>query len=117
MRGSFKNMILALFCLLGLFSLAPTVNAADSLPPRKIRAAVTSLAGSMSPPWAANEAKIFAKYGLQVEVIITPSGLQGMNTLIAREVDFVHIAGGTTAGAAVGGADVKIIATNVATCC
>jgi NitT/TauT family transport system substrate-binding protein len=38
-----------------------------------------------------------------------------MNTLIAREVDFVHIAGGTTAGAAVGGADVKIIATYVGT--
>jgi NitT/TauT family transport system substrate-binding protein len=48
-------------------------------------------------------------------VIATPSGLQGMNTLIAREVDFVHIAGGTTAGAAVGGADVKIIATYVGT--
>jgi ABC-type nitrate/sulfonate/bicarbonate transport system substrate-binding protein len=44
-----------------------------------------------------------------------PSGLQGMNTLIAREVDFVQIAGGTTAGAAVGGADVKIIATTVGT--
>ena len=69
----------------------------------------------MSPPWAAHEAGIFAKHGLQVEVIATPSGLQGMNTLIAREVDFVHIAGGTTAGAAVGGADVKIVATFVGT--
>jgi ABC-type nitrate/sulfonate/bicarbonate transport system substrate-binding protein len=69
----------------------------------------------MAPAWAAHESGIFAKHGLQVEVIATPSGLQGMNTLIAREVDFVHIAGGTTAGAAVGGADVKIIATNVAT--
>lgn len=82
---------------------------------RKIRSAVTSISGSMSPPWAAHEAGIFAKHGLQVEVIATPSGLQGMNTLIAREVDFVHIAGGTTAGAAVGGADVKIIATFVGT--
>lgn len=82
---------------------------------RKVRAAVTSISGSMAPAWAAHESGIFAKHGLQVEVIATPSGLQGMNTLIAREVDFVHIAGGTTAGAAVGGADVKIIATNVAT--
>jgi NitT/TauT family transport system substrate-binding protein len=82
---------------------------------RRVRAAVTSISGSMAPAWAAHESGIFAKHGLYVEVIATPSGLQGMNTLIAREVDFVHIAGGTTAGAAVGGADVKIIATNVAT--
>ena len=102
-------------CLLGLFLIALDARAADQAPLRKIRAAVTSISGSMSPPWAAYEAGIFAKYGLQVEVVATPSGLQGMNTLIAREVDFVHIAGGTTAGAAVGGADVKIIATYVGT--
>ena len=32
-----------------------------------------------------------------------------MNMLIAREVDFADITGGTMSGAAVGGADVKII--------
>jgi NitT/TauT family transport system substrate-binding protein len=96
-------------------AVAIAAEAAEQPALRKIRAAVTAISGSMSPPWAAHEAGIFAKHGLQVEVIATPSGLQGMNTLIAREVDFVHIAGGTTAGAAVGGADVKIIATNVGT--
>jgi NitT/TauT family transport system substrate-binding protein len=69
----------------------------------------------MSPSWAAHESGIFAKHGLQVEVVAMPSGLQGITTLAAREVDFVHIAGGTTAGAAVGGLDVKIIATLVGT--
>jgi NitT/TauT family transport system substrate-binding protein len=82
---------------------------------RKIRSAITSISGSMSPAWAAHESGIFAKHGLQVEVVAMPSGLQGINTLAAREVDFVHIAGGTTAGAAVGGLDVKIIATLVGT--
>lgn len=106
------------FSLLPLIALLFFFNesrAAEQPRLRKIRAAVTSISGSMSPPWTAHEAGIFAKHGLQVEVIATPSGLQGMNTLIAREVDFVHIAGGTTAGAAVGGADVKIIATFVGT--
>ena len=69
----------------------------------------------MVPPWAAHEAGIFKKYGLQVEVIATPSGVQGTNALIAGEVSFVQIAGGTTAGAVVGGADLKIIATMVNT--
>jgi ABC-type nitrate/sulfonate/bicarbonate transport system substrate-binding protein len=52
---------------------------------------------------------------LQVEVIAMPSGVQGINALIAGEVSFVQIAGGTTAGAAVGGADVKIVATTIGT--
>ena len=98
-----------------LFYSVVGLDAAEQAGLRKIRVAVTSISGSMSPPWAAHESGIFAKHGLQVEVIATPSGLQGINTLAAREVDFVHIAGGTTAGAAVGGADVKIIATLVGT--
>jgi ABC-type nitrate/sulfonate/bicarbonate transport system substrate-binding protein len=82
---------------------------------RKIRAAITSISGSMVPPWAAHEAGLFKKYGMQVEVIATPSGVQGTNALIAGEVSFVQIAGGTTTGAAVGGADLKIVATIVGT--
>lgn len=69
----------------------------------------------MAPPWAAHESGIFKKHGLQVEVIATPSGVQGMNALIAGEVSFVQISGGTTTGAAVGGGDVKILATTVGT--
>ena len=98
-----------------LFYSVVALDAAEQAGLRKIRVAVTSISGSMSPPWAAHESGIFAKHGLQVEVIATPSGLQGINTLAAREVDFVHIAGGTTAGAAVGGLDVKIISTLVGT--
>lgn len=98
-----------------LFLHGGIVYAAEPNSLRKIRSAITSISGSMSPSWAAHESGIFAKHGLQVEVIATPSGLQGINALAAREVDFVHIAGGTTAGAAVGGLDVKIIATLVGT--
>ncbi|MGN6730364.1 MAG: ABC transporter substrate-binding protein [Candidatus Binatia bacterium] len=95
------------------FASVPAFGAESSL--RKIRTAITSISGSMVPPWAAHEAGIFNKYGLQVEVIATPSGAQGTNALIAGEVSFVQIAGGTTAGAAVGGADLKIVATMVGT--
>jgi len=89
--------------------------AAELSSPRKIRVAITSISGSMVPPWAANEAGIFKKYGLQVEVIATPSGIQGTNALIANEISFLQIAGSTTTGAAVGGADLKIVATMTAT--
>jgi NitT/TauT family transport system substrate-binding protein len=84
-------------------------------PPRKIRMAFTSLSGSMAPPWAAREAGLFTKYGLEVEVIATPSGVEGMNALIAGEVQFLQISGGTTVSAALGGADVTIVATTIGT--
>ena len=104
------RIVVAVFLLHG-----GIIYAAESTGLRKIRSAITSISGSMSPSWAAHESGVFAKHGLQVEVVAMPSGLQGITTLAAREVDFVHIAGGTTAGAAIGGLDVKIIATLVGT--
>ena len=108
-----RNPLLLLSLIAVVLANVPAFGAESSL--RKIRAAITSISGSMVPPWAAHEAGIFNKYGLQVEVIATPSGVQGTNALIAGEVSFVQIAGGTITGAAVGGADVKIVATMVGT--
>ena len=110
-----KQCLIWLFIVVGLFAISPRAETAEAPPLRKIRVAITSISGTMSPPWAAHEAGIFKKYGLQVEVIATPSGIQGTNALIAGEVAFVQIAGGTTTGAAVGGADLKIVATTVGT--
>jgi NitT/TauT family transport system substrate-binding protein len=109
-----KRLFIAL-CMVGCLSLSASARAGEASSLRKIRAAITSISGSMVPPWAAHDSGIFKKYGLQVEVIATPSGVQGTNALIAGEVAFVQIAGGTTTGAAVGGADLKIVATMVGT--
>jgi|GEM_PF-5104880 len=78
-------------------------HAADASPPRKIRMAFTSLSSVMCPPWIAREGGIFNKHGLEVEVIATPTGVKGMNAMIAGEVQFLQISGGTTASAALGG--------------
>src|SRR5713226_8651700 len=104
------KVFFGLFCLSLVFFAAVAAE-----PPRKIRMAFTSLSGSMAPPWVAREAGIFGKYGLEVEVIATPSGVEGMNALIAGEVQFLQIAGGTTVSAALGGADVMIVATTIGT--
>lgn len=110
-----KQCLSPIFLILGLFTVTQRAEAAEAQSLRKIRVAITSISGTMAPPWAANEAGIFKKHGLQVEVIATPSGIQGTNALIAGEVAFLQIAGGTTTGAAVGGADLKIVATTVGT--
>jgi ABC-type nitrate/sulfonate/bicarbonate transport system substrate-binding protein len=86
---------------------------ADAAPPRKIRMAFTSLSSVMCPPWIAREAGIFNKHGLEVEVIATPTGVEGMNALIAGEVQFLQISGGTTASATLGGADVTVVGTTL----
>jgi hypothetical protein len=98
--------------LLGL-CFASLASAAEQ--PHKLRMAFTSLSGSMAPPWIAREGGYFAKQGLEVEVIAMPSGVEGMNALLAGEVQFLHIAGGTTVSAAVGGGDVIILATTINT--
>jgi ABC-type nitrate/sulfonate/bicarbonate transport system substrate-binding protein len=86
---------------------------ADASPPRKIRMAFTSLSSVMCPPWIAREAGIFNKHGLDVEVLATPTGVEGMNALIAGEVQFLQISGGTTASATLGGADVTVVGTTL----
>ena len=88
-------------------------NAAETANLRKLRMAFTSLSAVMMPPWLARESGIFAKHGLDVEVIATPTGVEGMNALIAGEVQFLQISGGTTASAALGGADVIVVGTTL----
>jgi len=110
------RLAVALAICLFVFGVAQSrSHAADSSSPRKLRMAFTSLSGSMIPPWMARSAGIFAKHGLDVEVIATPSGVEGMNALIAGEVQFLQIAGSTTASAALGGADVMIVGTTIDT--
>jgi len=104
-----------LVCWLLALSLPPATyaGAADSQPLRKLRMAFTSMSSVMCPPWIARELGIFQKHGLDVEVIATPTGVEGMNALIAGELQFLQISGGTTASAALGGADVMVVGTTL----
>lgn len=107
-----RRLFAFLFLALSLVP-APYALAADVQPLRKVRMAFTSLSSVMCPPWIARELGIFHKYGLDVEVIATPTGVEGMNALIAGELQFLQISGGTTASAALGGADVMVVGTTL----
>jgi NitT/TauT family transport system substrate-binding protein len=108
------RLLAGLLLTLGIVSFAsgPSV-AAETAGARKVRMAFTSLSSVMCPPGIAREAGIFNKHGLDVEVIATPTGVEGMNALIAGEVQFLQISGGTTASAALGGADVMVVGTTL----
>lgn len=103
------------FFVASLFSL--TVLALPASAPaqekRRLRAAYTSISGNMTPLWAAQDGGYLKKYGLDVDIISMPSGNEGMNALIAGELEFLAIAGSTTTTAAVGGAEVVALATTI----
>ncbi|HET9917225.1 MAG TPA: ABC transporter substrate-binding protein [Candidatus Binatia bacterium] len=77
---------------------------------RRLRAGYASLSGNMVPYWAAKDAGLYKKYGLDIDLIAFPSGNEGMAAMIAGEIEFIAIAGSTTASAAIGGSDVVSLA-------
>ena len=100
-------------CVALVFTPPQGVDGAEPSAPRKIRAGYTSISGNMTPLWAAKEGGYLKKHGLDAELISMPSGNEGMNALIAGELQFLAIAGSTTATAAVGGAEVVALATTI----
>jgi NitT/TauT family transport system substrate-binding protein len=92
-----------------------TAPAAPTPAPVKLRAGFTSVSGTMAPLWAAQEAGYFAREGLDVEIFSFPSGNEGVQALMAGEVDFLQIAGATTVSAALGGGDTLVLATMIRT--
>lgn len=102
-----KRIILA---ILTLCALALGGSFASAQEGRRLRVGYASLSGNITPLWAAREAGLFKKYGLDVDLIAFPSGTEGMAAMIAGEIEFLAIAGSTTASAAIGGGDVVSMA-------
>jgi hypothetical protein len=105
-----RSWIFALVLVLASFFVPSSSQAQEE---RRLRAGYTSLSGNMLPLWAARDGGYFKKYGLDFDLISMPSGNEGMSALIAGELEFLAIAGSTTASAAIGGADVVALGTTV----
>src|SRR3972149_10557648 len=83
----------------------------------KIRVAFVSPSPTQSPPWIAKETGLFAKQGLDAEIILLPGSPRLVQTLIAGDVDYAIVGATATMRARMRGADVVILAatTNVST--
>lgn len=77
----------------------------------KIRVAFVSPSPTQSPPWIAKETGIFAKYGLDAEVILVTGSPRLVQSLIAGDVDYAIVGATATMRARMRGADVVILAT------
>lgn len=81
----------------------------------KSRVAIVSPSPNLSMPWIAKEAGIFAKHGLDVDVILLTGSPRLVQSLIAGDVDYAVVGASATMRARMRGAAVVILAatTNV----
>ena len=94
---------IALSSLLVLLACAPA-GAAE-----RIRIGYSSISGSYIGLWVGHDAGLFAKEGLEDQMILIPSGSQLAQVTVAGEVEIGALNGSSAMAAALQGADIKII--------
>ncbi|MGE5215812.1 MAG: ABC transporter substrate-binding protein [Chloroflexota bacterium] len=94
----------AILGFLLIFLWAGHAGAAD-----RIRIGYSSISGAYTPIWVAHEAGLFAKEGLQDDIILIPSGTQLAQVTVAGEIDIGSLNGSSAIAAALQGAGLKII--------
>lgn len=75
----------------------------------RIRIGYSSISGSYIGIWVAHDAGLFAKEGLEDQIILIPSGSQLAQVTVAGEVDIGSFNGSSAMAAALKGADIKVI--------
>jgi NitT/TauT family transport system substrate-binding protein len=76
----------------------------------KINASYGAISGSMAQTWVAKEAKLFEKYGLDVNLVYISGGPRSIMSLIGGSVEFVNHSGMPALEAFQRGADTALIA-------
>ncbi|MBI2986209.1 MAG: ABC transporter substrate-binding protein [Deltaproteobacteria bacterium] len=69
--------------------------------------------GFQSPIWAAREGGFFAKYGLDIDIVMIPGGTQSMQALISGGTQFSQSSAAAPIHSRLGGSDVVIVATSI----
>ncbi|MBI1993202.1 MAG: ABC transporter substrate-binding protein [Deltaproteobacteria bacterium] len=101
-----KRMILTAVFLVLLA--APFAWGAD-----RIRIGYSSISGGYVGLWVARDAGLFAREGLDEQMILIPSGSQLAQVAVAGEVDIASLNGSSAMAAALQGADIKLIGSQV----
>ena len=100
-------------CLALVFSLASPCHtgAADSAKPRpKLLVAFSSMGAAYAPLWIAKERGFFDGHGINAELVLLRGGVLAIQALVGAEVSFIYAGGAPAVDAALGGADVVMLA-------
>ena len=99
---------LSIILILVIEVCGPTAQAAE-----RLRIAYSSISAAYLGIWAARDAGMFAKEGLDDQIIFIPSATQLAQVLVAGDVDIASLGGGPVMAADLSGADLKVIGNNV----
>jgi len=88
-------------------SAAPT---ATPVVPIKMKVAYSNIAGDFLPVWTAQEAGIYKKNGLDVELLLAEGGSRTMSTLLANEINIGILGGAECLSATASGAKLVVSA-------
>lgn len=78
--------------------------------PLALRFGLNTTGGSVAPAWAAKDEGLFAKYGLDVELIPISGGEQVVTTLVSGEIPLTTVAATPLVHAGLSGADLVFVA-------
>src|SRR4029434_7976023 len=104
MLGTMNAILKAAAKIFLIFVLCLQAHAAD-----RLRLGYSSITANRLPLWLGQEAGIFARHGIDAELLLIPSGMTGVQALVAGEVQILSATGATAVAAALRGADVVII--------
>jgi NitT/TauT family transport system substrate-binding protein len=93
--------------------LAALLCATAALAAERMRIAYSSISGAYVGIWVAHDAGLFAKEGLDNQMILIPSATQLAQVAVAGDVDIASLGGGPMIAATLSGADLKVIGNNV----
>src|SRR3989338_423666 len=79
----------------------------------RIRIGYSSISGGYVGLWVARDAGLFAREGLDEQMILIPSGSQLAQVAVAGEVDIASLNASSVMAAALKGADIKLIGSQV----
>jgi ABC-type nitrate/sulfonate/bicarbonate transport system substrate-binding protein len=85
------------------------LTASEAVAADRVRVGYSSITANRLPLWLGDEAGIFARHGLDAELLLIPSGTTAVQALIAGEVQLLSATGTTAVAATLRGADLAII--------
>ena len=100
MLGTMKAILKAATKIFLVFVLCLQAHAGD-----RVRLGYSSITANRLPLWLGQEAGIFARHGIDAELLLIPSGTTGVQALVAGEVQILSATGATAVAAALRGAD------------
>jgi NitT/TauT family transport system substrate-binding protein len=104
-----KILFVALALLLAQFSLAP--NASSQM--TRLNVGYSAVSADQLPAWVAKDAGIFAKYGLDVQLIFFTGGSTAILALVSGDVPITQVSGPGLVSSGIGGSDAVFVAAGI----